>query len=289
MSTDPSIQDFESAIAELETIVKTLEDGDLALERSLALFERGVQLSRFCHARLEAAERRIEILNERGEVQPAPASLGLDPRRRRIAVSALPPLDAWLSARRDDVEAALDRFLASPTERRRAVTAAMRYSLLAGGKRLRPMLALAASEACGTQLGLDAERGARAGAAGRLRDRVDPHLLADPRRPAVDGQRQLRRGRPTSHIVHGEALAILAGDALLTEAFTLLAREQAVEGVDRRALVERQLRAVRHPGRSRGRHRHGRRPGARSPGRGTGRAAFDGTSLAPCTRARRAR
>ncbi len=79
MSTDPSIQDFESAIAELETIVKTLEDGDLALERSLALFERGVQLSRFCHARLEAAERRIEILNERGEVQPAPASLGLDP------------------------------------------------------------------------------------------------------------------------------------------------------------------------------------------------------------------
>ena len=79
MSTDPSIQDFESAIAELETIVKTLEDGDLPLDRSLALFERGVQLSRFCHARLEAAERRIEILNERGEVQPAPASLGRDP------------------------------------------------------------------------------------------------------------------------------------------------------------------------------------------------------------------
>jgi exodeoxyribonuclease VII small subunit len=73
-----SIKDFESAIAELETIVKTLEEGDLALERSLELFERGVQLSRFCHAKLEAAERRIEILNERGEVRPAPASLGLD-------------------------------------------------------------------------------------------------------------------------------------------------------------------------------------------------------------------
>ena len=75
MSTDPSIQDFESAIAELETIVKTLEDGDLALERSLALFERGVQLSRFCHARLEEAERRIEILTDRSELKPAPASL----------------------------------------------------------------------------------------------------------------------------------------------------------------------------------------------------------------------
>ena len=74
----PTIKDFESAIAELEAVVKTLEEGDLALERSLELFERGVQLSRFCHAKLEAAERRIEILNERGEVRPAPAALGLD-------------------------------------------------------------------------------------------------------------------------------------------------------------------------------------------------------------------
>jgi exodeoxyribonuclease VII small subunit len=75
---DPTIKDFESAIAELETIVKTLEGGDLALEKSLALFERGVQLSRFCHAQLEAAERRIEILTDRGEVRPAPASLDAD-------------------------------------------------------------------------------------------------------------------------------------------------------------------------------------------------------------------
>jgi exodeoxyribonuclease VII small subunit len=75
---DPAIKDFESAIAELETIVKTLEEGDLALEKSLELFERGVQLSRFCHARLEQAERRVEILNERGEVKPAPASFGAE-------------------------------------------------------------------------------------------------------------------------------------------------------------------------------------------------------------------
>jgi exodeoxyribonuclease VII small subunit len=78
-STDtPTIKDFESAIAELEAIVKSLEEGDLALERSLALFDRGVQLSRFCPAKLEAAERRIEILNERGETVPAPPALGLD-------------------------------------------------------------------------------------------------------------------------------------------------------------------------------------------------------------------
>ena len=70
-----TIQDFESAIAELETIVTRLEQGDLPLEQSLALFERGVQLSRFCHTKLEDAERRIEILTERGDVRPAPANL----------------------------------------------------------------------------------------------------------------------------------------------------------------------------------------------------------------------
>ena len=75
---DPTIKDFESAIAELEKIAKALEEGDLPLEKSLELYERGVQLSRFCHSRLEAAERRIEILNDRGDVRPAPPALGLD-------------------------------------------------------------------------------------------------------------------------------------------------------------------------------------------------------------------
>jgi exodeoxyribonuclease VII small subunit len=75
---DATIKDFEAAITELETIVKKLEEGDLPLETSLQLYERGVQLSRFCHAQLEQAERRIEILNERGGLTPAPANLGAD-------------------------------------------------------------------------------------------------------------------------------------------------------------------------------------------------------------------
>jgi exodeoxyribonuclease VII small subunit len=74
---DPTIKDFEAAIAELESIVKKLEEGDLPLEKSLELYERGVQLSRFCHSRLEEAERRIEIVTERGELRPAPPSLRL--------------------------------------------------------------------------------------------------------------------------------------------------------------------------------------------------------------------
>ncbi len=74
---DLTIKDFESALGELEEIVKKMEEGDLTLERSMELYERGLQLSRFCHSTLEAAERRIEILNDRGETRPAAASLGL--------------------------------------------------------------------------------------------------------------------------------------------------------------------------------------------------------------------
>ena len=73
--SDPTIKDFEAALTELDTIVKKLEDGDIPLEQSLQLFERGVQLSRFCHARLEEAEKRIEILNERGQLQDASSLL----------------------------------------------------------------------------------------------------------------------------------------------------------------------------------------------------------------------
>lgn len=86
--SEGTIKDFEAAIAELEGIVKRLEEGDLPLEQSLELYERGVQLSRFCHSRLEEAERRIEILDERGELRPAPPALGQsdaapeDPPRR---------------------------------------------------------------------------------------------------------------------------------------------------------------------------------------------------------------
>ena len=72
---DTSIKDFESALAELEAIVRTLEQGDLTLEQSLERFERGIKLSRFCHTRLEHAERRVELLTEQGGIQPAPPAI----------------------------------------------------------------------------------------------------------------------------------------------------------------------------------------------------------------------
>jgi exodeoxyribonuclease VII small subunit len=65
-------QDFESAMKALEEIVGKLETGDLPLEQALALFEEGVQISKFCNSKLDVAERRVEILlkNERGELEP---------------------------------------------------------------------------------------------------------------------------------------------------------------------------------------------------------------------------
>lgn len=66
MPTPDEPTDFEAAMAELDRIVRTLEDGDQPLEQSLALFERGVRLSRYCHERLEDAEKRIQMLTDRG-------------------------------------------------------------------------------------------------------------------------------------------------------------------------------------------------------------------------------
>jgi exodeoxyribonuclease VII small subunit len=72
---DVNIKDFEAAITELESVIKKLEDGELTLEQSLELYERGVTLSRYCHGRIEQAEKRIEILTEGGTLKPAPEAL----------------------------------------------------------------------------------------------------------------------------------------------------------------------------------------------------------------------
>ena len=147
---DTSIKDFEAAIAELESIVKKLEEGDLPLEQSLTLYERGVQLSRFCHARLEEAERRIEILSERGELKPAPASFtgGAAPATTPSAAGVArsdEPLAAFLERTRARVDEALERYLPRPPACPPIMSEAMRYSVFAGGKRFRPILALAAA------------------------------------------------------------------------------------------------------------------------------------------------
>jgi geranylgeranyl pyrophosphate synthase len=101
----------------------------------------------------------------------------------------------------------------------------MRYSVFAGGKRLRPMLVLAAAEAVGYRLGTsDVQARSLALPAACAVELIHTYSLVHDDLPAMDND-TLRRGRPTAHIVYGEGTAILSGDALLTEAFAVLARE----------------------------------------------------------------
>jgi geranylgeranyl diphosphate synthase, type II len=99
---------------------------------------------------------------------------------------------------------------------------AMQYSLLAGGKRLRPAMVMECFSACKAQPDNDQRRSALAAAAAI--ELVHTFSLVHDDLPAMDDD-ELRRGKPTSHIVFGEALAILAGDAMLTLAFDVLASE----------------------------------------------------------------
>jgi geranylgeranyl diphosphate synthase type II len=133
----------------------------------------------------------------------------------------------WLDARRREIEAALERYLPVSPACPARVREAMHYSLMAGGKRLRPTLALASAEAIALANGADVERTrALALPAACALELIHTYSLIHDDLPAMDDD-TMRRGRPTSHVVFGEGLAILAGDGLLTEAFALMAREPA--------------------------------------------------------------
>jgi geranylgeranyl diphosphate synthase type II len=126
-----------------------------------------------------------------------------------------PRLAEGLEKRRQAVDAALDRALPADTAWPATIHRAVRYSLFAGGKRIRPILVLAAGEAVG------GEQGALMPLACAV-EMIHTYSLIHDDLPAMDDD-DLRRGKPTSHKVFGEAIAILAGDALLTRAFALLA------------------------------------------------------------------
>ena len=132
-------------------------------------------------------------------------------------VSGDAPLAAYLEARRAAVEAALEQYLPAAPDCPAPIADAMRYSLLAGGKRLRPILTLAAAEA------VDPDDGAAlALPAACAIEMIHTYSLVHDDLPAMDDD-TLRRGRPTTHVEYGEGMAILAGDGLLTEAFRVLA------------------------------------------------------------------
>lgn len=166
---------------------------------------------------------------------------------------AAPPLDTYLATLRDEVEAALRRVLdrlAAPG----VIAAPLAYSLLGPGKRLRPCLTLAAAETIGAAhgLGVGTARALALPAACAV-EMVHTYSLVHDDLPAMDND-DLRRGRPTTHVVHGDGLAILAGDGLLTDAFTVLAGDPspASEPGGPSAPADARLRALRTLGEAAG-------------------------------------
>lgn len=164
-----------------------------------------------------------------------------------MTVDSLPLAD-YLRARRETVDAGLERYLIAAPECPPAIAEAMRYSLFAGGKRLRPILTLAAAEAVAARRGQDESAAADlALPAACALEMIHTYSLVHDDLPAMDND-TLRRGRPTAHVVYGEGLAILAGDGLLTEALALMARHPAaappaLEPLDP-DLAARKLRAL---------------------------------------------
>jgi geranylgeranyl diphosphate synthase type II len=163
-------------------------------------------------------------------------------------------LDAFLGRVRILIDEALERYLPQPPACPALISQAMRYSVLAGGKRLRPSLTLAAADAVARRRGAATRDGDPAsGAAHGFSLAVDPAMpaacaielihtysLIHDDLPAMDND-TLRRGRPTLHVVYGDGVAILTGDGLQAEAFALLAREPIG---DDPVLVARKLRVL---------------------------------------------
>jgi geranylgeranyl diphosphate synthase type II len=132
--------------------------------------------------------------------------------RRPIAFD----LQDYLENRTELINRALDRLLPKESSKPATIHTAMRYSLFAGGKRLRPVLCLAAAAACGG----DEEEALPLAAAIEC---IHTYSLIHDDLPAMDND-DFRRGKPTNHKVYGEGIAVLAGDALLTQAFEIAAQ-----------------------------------------------------------------
>ncbi len=135
----------------------------------------------------------------------------------------------YLAYQQKRIDAALDRWVPAESQDPSTIHQAMRYSLFAGGKRVRPLLAIAAAEAvCDDTEGIE-------NAACSL-ELIHTYSLIHDDLPALDND-DLRRGRPTCHKVFGDAMAILAGDALLTLAFEVLSKLPTVDAHRRIQLV----------------------------------------------------
>jgi geranylgeranyl diphosphate synthase type II len=148
--------------------------------------------------------------------------------RQEFQIAGSMELKRYLIARQKEVDRALGRFLPKESTQPATIHKAMRYSLFAGGKRLRPILCLAAAEACGGKVSMALPLACAI-------ECIHTYSLVHDDLPSMDND-DLRRGRPTCHKVFGDGIAILAGDALLTIAFEIAAQTGGTKRYDLREI-----------------------------------------------------
>src|SRR5713101_5065850 len=144
-------------------------------------------------------------------------------------------LKQFLEQGREAADAALERLLPPVTQHPTSIHQAMRHSVFAGGKRLRPILCMEAGRMIGAASVAQQTSGSLPSGieqVGAALEMLHTYSLIHDDLPALDND-DLRRGRPTSHKVFGEAIAILAGDALQTQAYDVLAQVRCPSEADR--------------------------------------------------------
>jgi geranylgeranyl diphosphate synthase, type II len=150
-------------------------------------------------------------------------------RAATIGISIAMNLKAYLRSRRKEIDRALDYYLPKTNVKPATLHKAMRYSLFAGGKRLRPILCLAAAEACRGKV-------SNALPLACALECIHTYSLVHDDLPSMDND-DYRRGRPTCHRVFGDGIAVLAGDALLTIAFEIVSKAKTAPRYDMSTLL----------------------------------------------------
>jgi geranylgeranyl diphosphate synthase type II len=146
-----------------------------------------------------------------------------------IKCSELMNIKTYLVSRQKLIERTLDHYMPKANTKPATLHRAMRYSLFAGGKRLRPILCLAAAEACGGKIG-------NALPLACALECIHTYSLVHDDLPSMDND-DFRRGRPTCHKIFGDGIAILAGDALLTIAFEIVSNAKPTSRYDTSILL----------------------------------------------------
>ena len=147
-------------------------------------------------------------------------------------------LNRYLDRSVKQVNAALNQHLPKASAKPKTLHVSMRYSMFAGGKRLRPILCMAAAEACGG-------RASDSLILGSAVECIHTYSLIHDDLPGMDDD-DLRRGKPTNHVVYGEGIAVLAGDALLTLAFELANQARATNRYKQNDFVGELARTAGH-------------------------------------------